>query len=189
MEANQGDIGGGDARDVAAGARLLAQDPDIDPARIVCGGGSYGGYMTYRQLTHFPELWAGGIAIVGITDWEHMYGESMPHFQHLLHRLFGGSPSEVPERYRAASPIHEAERLRAPILILHGLNDPRCPIAQARRFRDRLLALGRREGRDFLYHELGDQGHGSADVGQRLATYGRIDDFLGRLSAAPSALA
>ena len=186
MEANQGDIGGGDARDVAAGARMLAQDPDIDPERIVCGGGSYGGYMTYRQLTHFPELWAGGVAIVGITDWEHMYGESMSHFRHLLHRLFGGSPAEVPERYRAASPIHAAERLRAPLLILHGLNDPRCPVAQARRFRDRLLALGRREGVDFFYHELEEQGHGSADIGQRLATYRTIDEFLARVSAEPS---
>lgn len=186
MEANQGDIGGGDARDVAAGARLLAADPDIDPCRIVCGGGSYGGYMTYRQLTHFPELWAGGVAIVGITDWAHLYGESMSHFRHLLERLFGGSPDEVAERYRAASPIHEADRLRAPLLILHGLNDPRCPIAQARRFRDRLVDLGRREGEDFFYHELGDQGHGSADVAQRLATYGLIDQFLGGLSAAPS---
>lgn len=186
MEANQGDIGGGDARDVAAGARLLAADPDIDPGRIVCGGGSYGGYMTYRQLTHFPELWAGGVAIVGITDWAHMYGESMAHFKHLLHRLFGGSPDEVPERYRAASPIHEADRLRAPLLILHGLNDPRCPIAQARRFKDRLVDLGRREGEDFFYHELGDQGHGSADVAQRLGTYGMIDEFLARLIAAPA---
>lgn len=185
MEANQGDIGGGDARDVAAGARMLAEDPDVDPARIVCGGGSYGGFMTYRQLTHFPELWAGGVAIVGITDWAHMYGESMSHFKHLLHRLFGGSPDEVPERYRSASPIFEADRLRAPILILHGLNDPRCPIAQARRFRDRLVALGRTEGVDFLYHELGDQGHGSADVAQRLATYGLIDDFLTRLVGEP----
>lgn len=187
MEANQGDIGGGDARDVAAGARLLAADPDVDPGRIVCGGGSYGGYMTYRQLTHFPELWAGGVAMVGITDWAHMYGESMPQFRHLLHRLFGGSPEEVPERYRVSSPIWEADRLRAPILILHGLNDPRCPIAQARRFRDRLVELGRVEGRDFEYHELGAQGHGSADLAHRVDRFRQIEAFLDRLPAASAA--
>ncbi len=180
QEANRFDIGGGDARDVAAGARFLAGDPDIDPQRILCGGGSYGGYMTYRQLTHFPELWAGGIAWVGITDWTRLYEESMEHFKHYLVQLFGATPGEVGNLYRAASPIEEAERLKAPILIIHGQTDPRCPISQARTFRDRLLALGRREGQDFAYHELSAQGHGSADIEQKLASFRIMEAFLRR---------
>lgn len=182
MEMNLGDIGGGDARDVAAGARFLASDPDVDPDRILCAGGSYGGYMTYRQLTRFPELWAGGVAWVGITDWELLYRESMEHFKYYLRLLFGGSPDEVPERYREASPIHEAHRLRAPLLMVHGVNDPRCPVIQARAFRERLLALGRVEGRDFLYHELGDQGHGSLDVEDRLVTFRLLEAFVVRFA-------
>ncbi len=178
QEANRFDIGGGDARDVAAGARFLAEDPDIDPGRILCGGGSYGGYMTYRQLTHFPELWAGGIAWVGITDWERLYEESMEHFKHYIVQLFGAAPDEAPDRYRAASPIEEAERLRAPLLIIHGQTDPRCPISQARTFRDRLVALGLREGQEFAYHELSAQGHGSADIDQKLQSFRVMETFL-----------
>lgn len=182
QDMNIGDIGGGDARDVAAGARFLAQDPDIDPERILCAGGSYGGYMTYRQLTRFPDLWAGGIAWVGITDWERLYEEDMEHFKYYCRMLFGGSPQEVPERYREASPIHEAHRLRAPLMIIHGVTDPRCPISQARLFKQRLEELGKVEGRDFFYHELGQQGHGSVDMEEMITTFRLMEGFLARFA-------
>lgn len=179
-EMNIHDIGGGDARDVAAGVRWLQQDPDIDPERILCAGGSYGGYMAFRQLTRFPELWAGGIAWVGITDWERLYEEDMAHFKYYLRMLFGGTPEEVPERYKEASPLHEAERLQVPLLIIHGVTDPRCPISQARVFKERIEELGKVEGRDFFYHELGEQGHGSMDIEERITTFRLMDDFFAR---------
>lgn len=179
-EMNLHDIGGGDARDVAAGARYLQQDPDIDPDRILCAGGSYGGYMAFRQLTRFPELWAGGIAWVGITDWTLLYEEDMAHFKYYLRVLFGGTPDEVPERYKEASPLYEAERLQAPLLIIHGVTDPRCPISQARVFKARIEELGRVEGEDFFYHELGEQGHGSMDIEERITTFRLMDDFLAK---------
>lgn len=179
-EMNIHDIGGGDARDVAAGARFLQQDPDIDPSRILCAGGSYGGFMAYRQLTRFPALWAGGIAWVGITDWERLYDEDMAHFKYYLRMLFGGTPEEVPERYKEASPLHEAERLQAPLLIIHGVTDPRCPITQARVFKERIEELGKVEGEDFFYYELGEQGHGSMDMEERIETFRLMDDFLAK---------
>lgn len=182
QEMNIGDIGGGDARDVAAGARFLAQDPEIDPGRILCGGISYGGYMTYRQLTHFPELWAGGFASVGITDWKLLYDQSMDHFKHYLSLLFEGDPESQSERYREASPIHEVHRLRAPLMMVHGKNDPRCPIDQARRFRERLEELGKVEGRDFFYYELSEQGHFSTDMEEQLASFRLLETFLARFS-------
>ena len=180
---NLGDVGGGDAADVAAGARYLGQDPDIDPSRILCAGRSYGGYMTYRQLTHFPELWAGGLAIVGITDWQRLYEDSMENFRSYLKMLFGGTPQEFPERYREASPIHEAHRLRAPLIMAQGENDPRCPLNQAESFRERLLELGKEEGPDFVYRRLGAQGHWSAEIGQKLQLFRLLDDFLARFAA------
>jgi dipeptidyl aminopeptidase/acylaminoacyl peptidase len=70
--------------------------------------------------------------------------------------------------------------LQAKLLIVHGVNDPRCPISQARVFRDRLLADGKQEGQDFEYVELSDEGHGSTDQGQRLRAFRLLADFLGR---------
>lgn len=180
---NLGDIGGGDAADVAAGNAFLRQDPEIDPDAILCAGGSYGGYMTYRQLTHYPQLWAGGLAIVGITDWAKLYVDSMENFKSRLRMLFQGSPEECPDRYQQASPIHEAAQLRAPLVMAQGENDPRCPLSQAESFRDRLLNAGRVEGQDFIYCQLGAQGHYSAEIGQKLGLFRILDDFLARFQA------
>ncbi len=180
---NLGDIGCGDAADVAAGNAFLRQDPDIDPDAILCAGGSYGGYMTYRQLTHYPELWAGGLAIVGITDWARLYDDSMESYKSYLKMLFKGSPQEVPDRYRQASPIHEVAQVRVPVVMAQGENDPRCPLSQAESFRDRLLELGKVEGKDFVYHRLGAQGHYSAEIGQKMQLFRILDEFLARFSA------
>ena len=66
------------------------------------------------------------------------------------------------------------------LLIVRGINDPRCPIEQARIFRDRLLELGKVEGRDFEYVELAEEGHGSTDIAQKIRSYGLLVDFMKR---------
>lgn len=63
---------------------------------------------------------------------------------------------------------------------MHGVNDPRCPIDQARAVRERLLALGRREGVEFEYVEKGEEGHGSTDLDQKTESYRLLADFLAR---------
>jgi dipeptidyl aminopeptidase/acylaminoacyl peptidase len=95
-----------------------------------------------------------------------------------------GDPEEDRALWRDRSAIEFADRLRAKIMILHGTNDPRCPISQARIFRERLLELGRKEGTgpddDFEYHEFGDEGHGAGDIAGKIRTYRLLADFLER---------
>ena len=67
------------------------------------------------------------------------------------------------------------------MLMIHGVNDPRCPVSQSRLFRDKLLTLGKREGTDFEYVEYGDEGHGSADPEQKTRSYTILADFLERV--------
>ncbi len=178
-EANIGDWGGRDLEDVANGTEFLKAHGLADPARLGIFGGSYGGYMTFMQLVKKPELWAAGVAWVGITDLLAMYEESMEHFRTFL-RMFLGDPVEQADFWRERSPITYADQLRAKLLIVHGVNDPRCPISQARLFRDRLLALGYAEGDDFEYVELADEGHGSTDADQKVRTYRLLADFMDR---------
>jgi dipeptidyl aminopeptidase/acylaminoacyl peptidase len=163
---------------VVQGARYLAALPEVDPARIGIWGGSYGGFITYLALVRNPELWKAGCAWVGMTDLERLYDESREHFQYYLRQQMG-DPSTYRALWRERSAIHTAERLRARLLIVHGLNDPRCPIDQARSFRDRLIALGRKDGTDFEYHELGE-GHGSSDIEQKLRSSRMVSDFFVR---------
>lgn len=174
-----GGWGGMEQVDVRCGAEWLADRPSVDADRIAVFGGSYGGYSAYCQLTMHPEPWAAGVAWIGMTDLLSLYEESMPHFKSSLERYLG-DPADNEAFYRERSPITHVENLTAPIAILHGVNDPRCPISQARAFRDALEADGRSEPADFEYTELGEEGHGSADQDQKARAFELIADFLDR---------
>lgn len=171
------DWGGMEAEDIREAGRWLKDKPWIDEDRVVVFGGSYGGYSTFVQLTRFPGEWCAGMAWVGITDLVSLYDESMPHYQSYLEQHLG-DPEENKEFYRERSPITAAENVIDPLLIVHGLNDPRCPIGQARSFRDALEERGWEAGEDFAYEELGEEGHGSTDIEQKIRAYRIMDEFL-----------
>ena len=176
---NLNDWAGGDLEDVAAGVEFLKSLGIVDPTRIVAFGGSYGGYMTFMAVVKKPDLWKAGVAWIGITDLHRLYEKSMEHFKYYLRTLMG-DPEENAELWRDRSAINFVDNLNAKLLILHGVNDPRCPIEQSRIFRDRMLELGYKEGEDFEYIEFTDVGHASSDIEQKTATYKLIVDFLDR---------
>ncbi len=180
---NRFDWGGGDLRDVVAAAEYLRGLPYVDPDRLGVWGGSYGGYLTYMAVVRHPGLWGAACAWIGMTDLESLYDGSREHFQYYLRQQMG-DPATHRALWRQRSAIHEAHRLRARLLIVHGVNDPRCPIDQARAFRDRLLGAGRVLGRDFEYLEL-PEGHGSSDVEQKLRCYATVAEFFARALGDP----
>ncbi|MCI4352565.1 MAG: S9 family peptidase [Thermoplasmata archaeon] len=186
QDLNRHDWGGGDLQDVVAGARFLASLPFVNPKRLGIWGGSFGGFMTYLATVKVPDLWHAACAWVGVTDLELLYQESREHYQYFLREQMG-DPEKNRRLWQDRSAINFAERLRAKLLMVHGINDPRCPIDQARRYRDRLLALGRREGSDFEYVELGEEGHGSADIEQKLRSARVVTGFFEKALGAPRA--
>ncbi|HLI50611.1 MAG TPA: S9 family peptidase, partial [Thermomicrobiaceae bacterium] len=174
------DWGGKDLEDIAAGAGYLKSLPYVDPEHIVIFGGSYGGFMTYIAMTKKPDLWRAGIAWVGITDLERMYQESMEHYKYFLRDQMG-DPEQNVALWEDRSAINFANQMTGKLLMVHGVNDPRCPVSQARIFRDRLLELGRKEGDDFEYVELGAEGHGSTDIEQKIRIFKLLSDYLDRV--------
>jgi dipeptidyl aminopeptidase/acylaminoacyl peptidase len=159
-DALHGDWGGAEQGDVATAAEHVLDCYDfLDPKRVGVYGGSFGGFSAYWQVVQYPELYDAGAAIVGQTDHEDMWENTVPQFRAGFLRRHLGTPGENPERYRERSPITHAGNLDAPLLMVHGENDPRVPVSQARRFRDRLLELGYEEGTDFEYEELAESGH------------------------------
>lgn len=175
------DWGGMEQVDIKRGAQWLAECDSVDPDRIAVVGGSYGGYSAFCQLTMYPEPWAAGVARVGMSDLLRLYEESMPHFKSILEDMLG-DPEENEELYRERSAINHVENLQAPIYVIHGVNDPRCPISQARVFRDALEERGLTEGEggEFEYTELGEEGHGSTDIEQKIRGFELLADFLDR---------
>ncbi|WP_435119017.1 S9 family peptidase [Halolamina sp. C58] len=175
------DWGGAEQEDIAAGGRWLGDREFVDEDRLAVFGGSYGGYSAYCQLTMHPEIWTTGVAWIGITDLQLLYEESMPHFKATLEQQLG-DPEENEALWRERSPITHVDNMEAPVFVVHGVNDPRCPISQARVFRDALQERGWEEGPDgdFEYEELEAEGHGSSDVEQKVRAFGLIGEYLDR---------
>lgn len=177
---NLKDWGGGDLEDAVAGANYLKSLPYVDPERVGIFGGSFGGFMSFMAVTKKPDVFKVGVPWVGITDLHKLYEEDMEHFKYYF-RSQMGDPEKDYALWRDRSAIEFAHQLKAKIMIIHGVNDPRCPISQARIFRDKLLQLGKKEGEDFEYHEFEDEGHGpGGDIQGKIRTYKLLADFLAR---------
>jgi dipeptidyl aminopeptidase/acylaminoacyl peptidase len=152
-----------------------------DPQRSVLGGGSWGGYLTLLGLGTQPERWALGIGIVPIGDYIPAYEDEMEPLKKYDAALFGGTPTEVPERYRVANPITYIDRVRVPMLLVVGQNDPRCPSRSVDVYRDRLRALGK-PFEEYRY----DAGHGSLVVGERIKQAAMHIAFVAKHLGTPS---
>jgi dipeptidyl aminopeptidase/acylaminoacyl peptidase len=174
------DWGGGDLEDVAAGAEYLKALPYVDRKGIGVFGGSYGGYMTFMAVTKKPALWSAASAWIGIAHLKTFYDRSKPHFKYFI-RMNMGDPEENSALWEERSALNFAENLRCPLLMVHGVHDPRCPVEESRQFREKLVELGREEGKDFEYAEFGEEGHGAyTDMSMRTRTFKLLLDFFNR---------
>ncbi|MDH6132717.1 acetyl esterase/lipase [Kitasatospora sp. MAA4] len=146
-----------------------------DPARLILSGGSWGGYLTLLGLGVQPDDWSLGLAVVPVADYLTAYEDEMEALKSLDRTLFGGTPQEVPERWRTSSPLTYVERVKVPVYISAGLNDPRCPIQQIENYVTRLEQLG-------SPHEVYryDAGHGSLVVEERIKQQRLEIDFVRR---------
>ena len=160
------DWGGADLEDIAAAAEYLKSLPYVDKSRLVVFGGSYGGFMSFIAATKKPDIWRAAVAWVGVSDLHKLYEKSMEHFKYYFREQMG-DPEKDRALWRDRSAVEFAENLRAKLLMVHGVNDPRCPVEQSRVFRDRLVELGRKEGTDFEYVELTDEGRTSSRRSER----------------------
>ena len=180
QDMNLMDWGGKDLEDVAAGANYLKSLPYVDRTRIGVFGGSYGGFMTFLAVTKKPELWAAACAWIGISHLKKFYERSKPHFKYFI-RMHMGDPEKNSKLWEDRSALNFAQNIRCPILMIHGVHDPRCPVEESRQFRDKLVELGKKEGKDFEYIEFGEEGHGAyTDMSMRTRTLKILLDFFNR---------
>jgi dipeptidyl aminopeptidase/acylaminoacyl peptidase len=142
--------------DVGAVYDALVAEGVVDPQRAILSGGSWGGFLTLLGLGTQPERWAAGIAEVPVADYLAAYEDEMEGLRAYDRALFGGSPEEVHDVYVRSSPMTYVDAVAAPVLVVAGANDPRCPIRQIDNYLSRLEQLGKP-------HEVYrfDAGHGS----------------------------
>ena len=132
-------------------------------------GGSYGGFMTLAVLVQCPDLWDAGVDTVGIADW-HTFFANMPPWRGVLRINEYGDPKGAEADFlRDLSPIHRAGEIKAPLLVIHGRNDPRVPVEESEQ-------IARATGAELLIFE--DEGHGIAGLANQVKANRRILEFL-----------
>ena len=173
---NRFDLGGGDADDCAAGAQYLVREGLADPKRIAVTGRSHGGYLTMSCLTRHPAIWAGGSAIVPFLNLFNCHEELREDLKHWdIENM--GRPDENYDLWRERSPYFFLDRVLAPVQIICGENDPRCPAKDSILAHQRLLELGRQV--DFKMYE--NEGHSFLRIENVIDSEMRRVTFLAKL--------
>lgn len=173
-----GNPGFPEVEDVVAGLDALVGEGLVDPSRAVVAGGSWGGYVALLALGREPGRWRAAVAAVPVADYVTAFRDEAPTLQAFDRTLFGGGPDEVGALYVERSPLTYVDRVRAPVLIIAGEHDSRCPIQQVLNYVDALRA---RRGEVELYRL--DAGHGSLVTDERVRLMrAELDFVLARLA-------
>lgn len=165
-------------KDIVALRDHIASMPDMDATKIALYGGSYGGFMVLACMAFHPGFWAAGVDIVGIVNFV-TFLENTAVYRRAQRETEYGSLENDRELLEKISPIHSIEKIEAPLLLIHGANDPRVPLSEAEQVVVRLKEVGR-------YVELlvyPDEGHGIAKLQNKLNVYPKVVEFLDKALA------
>ncbi|HSD15044.1 MAG TPA: prolyl oligopeptidase family serine peptidase [Flavobacterium sp.] len=166
-------------KDIGALLDWIAQQPELDKDRIMIMGGSYGGYMTLATAFHYADKIRCSVDIVGISNFN-TFLKNTEEYRRDLRRVEYGD--ERDEKMRAffdkIAPLNNTDKIKKPMFIIQGTNDPRVPVTEATQMRDKLKA----QGNTVWYLEAKDEGHGfskKANIDyQRLAVIRFMEEYL-----------
>lgn len=164
-------------RDMAEALDFLKKDGRVDASRASVMGGSYGGYMTFAALTAFPDRFRSGVSFVGVSNWITALQGASPQLK-ASDRIEYGDIEDPKDRafFEEISPIHQVSRVKAPLMVLHGANDPRDPVTESDAFVEGI----RQHGGEVEYLRFPDEGHGIRKLANRVAAFRRVAAFLER---------
>ena len=160
-------------KDLAAAVDWLKSSGDADPKRIAVMGGSYGGYMVLAAVTLYPEIWSSAVELFGIANFETNLKRTSGYRRKLREREYGTLEKDL-EFLRSISPIYKVDRIRAPLFVLQGKNDPRVPYTES----EQIVKALRERNRPVEYILFEDEGHGFVKLNNRLFMYPKIVEFL-----------
>jgi len=166
--------GGREQDDIRTGAEAAVARGIAPPGKVAVTGTSYGGYSSWCAATHWPAtLLAAAAPICGMTDLVVDYHSTRPDLRPYSEEMLGGSPGQVPERYRERSPIHFVDRIAARLLIVQGMNDPNVTPDNLHQVEAALKAAS------IPYETLlfDDEGHGIRKPGNLRVLYARLIEF------------
>lgn len=166
-------------KDIGALLDWIATQPELDKDRIMIMGGSYGGYMTLATAFHYADKIRCSVDVVGISNFN-TFLKNTEEYRRDLRRVEYGDERD-PKMYEfleKISPLNNTDKIKKPMFIIQGTNDPRVPVTEAIQMRDKLKA----QGNVVWYLEAKDEGHGfrkkpNVDF-QRLAVIRFMQEYL-----------
>ncbi len=159
-------------KDLAASVEWLKANGG-DGKRIAVTGGSYGGYMTLAAITLYPDLWAAAVSTVGIANFESFLKNTSGYRRKLREVEYGTLERDL-EFLKSVSPIYKVDRIKAPLMVIQGKNDPRVPYTEA----EQIVAALKKRNAVVEYKLFDDEGHGVAKLTNKLIVYPLMADFL-----------
>jgi len=172
-DANLFDMGGGDLQDVLAAADWIKQTGYVDPKKIALMGGSYGGYLTMMGVTKAPDVWAAGVPIVPFVNYFTEIENEDPVLREMDLATMG-DPVKNKALFEDRSPIFFVDKIKAPLLLLAGGNDPRCPKSETQQ----VVEAVTKQGGKAEYKIYENEGHGFARIENQIDAYKRVSGFL-----------
>ncbi len=148
-----------DLKDCVWGKRWLAQQNYIDSTKIGIYGGSYGGFMSLAGIIQYPNEFAVGVDVFGVTNWIRTLRSIPPYWESYRKALYDemGDPGTADSvRLRNISPLFNTDKIKTPLLVLQGANDPRVLQVES----DEIVAGAKKNGTPVEYVLFPDEGHG-----------------------------
>ncbi len=172
----------GEIYDLADAVEWLGSTGRVDAGRAAVMGASYGGYLTMAAMTRLPEVFASGVARVGVANWQTALKGASPGLK-ASDRLEYGDVDDPDDRdfFRRISPLTHIENVRAPVMVIHGANDPRDPVTES----DQFVRAIREQGGEVEYLRFPDEGHSIRQLSNRIIAYRRVAAFLERTLSRP----
>jgi dipeptidyl aminopeptidase/acylaminoacyl peptidase len=161
---NDKDLGGGDLRDVINAVKVL------NVKKVAVTGASYGGYLTMMAVTKYPDLWCSAVAVVPFVNWfteKQFEREVLKQYDEIK---IGNDEALLRDR----SPIFFVDRIKAPLMLLAGQNDPRCPAEETIQVVEVLKKLGRQV--EYKIYE--GEGHGFMKIENYIDSIKRAVEFI-----------
>lgn len=164
--------------DITDGVNWLIKSGIADPKRIAIYGASYGGYATLAGITSTPDLYACAVDYVGVSNLFTFMSTIPPYWKPYLEMMYEmvGNPEEDKELMTAASPVFHVDKIKCPLFIAQGANDPRVAKAES----DQMVEALKKRGIDVPYMVKDDEGHGFANEENRMDFYREMETFFAK---------
>lgn len=162
--------------DITDGVNWLIEQGIADPKRVAIYGGSYGGYATLQGIVKTPDLYAAAIDYVGVSNLFTFMNTIPPYWKPMLDMMYDmvGDPKKDSIQLRETSPVFNADKIKTPLFIAQGANDPRVNKAES----DQMIGALKTRGVDVEYMVKDNEGHGFHNEENQFDFYAAMEAFL-----------